>query len=515
MAWLTNWGYRKSHGINAATGAGTLYQKRVKVYYGSGSDSGENVYLAGKCRTDFGDVRFTDDDGSTLLDYWMESKTDSNNAVFWVEVADSLESAAQTIYVYYGKADATTTSNGDTTFPFHDHFPNASLDLNKWVKYSGTENPTVSNSILSLSAGAGGIQQKSANYPFVGVYKYAVRARASFPSTNASLAIVGMRSDAFGSDWTAFRKVDASPYVTLSNYNGAETRVNSNWTRGAYQVFEERWISDSVAYLQNETAASGSPVTTHVADAALGVWVYSPNAVTTVDWILIRKYVSPEPAHAAWGSEEESGVPTLKEVTDSLGLADSVLRNKTFSVTDALGVSDQPLLDWSPQVEDTLALSDEAVRGKILDLFDAVGLVDDVGNFAKTLVSIDAVSLADLPLVLTKETSIADSVTLADAVLRDKILSVLDSLGLSDQASFPYQITGVTRDSSGAALGSVTLWIFRVSDKCYFGEKTSGGNGSYTFEAPNTTTEFFIVAFKSGAPDKVGTTYRDLKGEAA
>jgi hypothetical protein len=71
-SWLTGWGYRKSHVINNATGAGTDYQVKVTVYYGSGSDSAGNVYLDGKCRTDFGDVRFTDDDGSTLLDYWLE-----------------------------------------------------------------------------------------------------------------------------------------------------------------------------------------------------------------------------------------------------------------------------------------------------------------------------------------------------------------------------------------------------------------------------------------------------------
>ncbi|MFZ0965718.1 MAG: DUF2341 domain-containing protein [Candidatus Bathyarchaeia archaeon] len=37
----------------------------------------------------------------------MESKVDSDNAVFWVEVADDLSSQDRTIYVYYGKSDAT------------------------------------------------------------------------------------------------------------------------------------------------------------------------------------------------------------------------------------------------------------------------------------------------------------------------------------------------------------------------------------------------------------------------
>lgn len=70
--WLIGWDYRKSHNIVGETGAGTDYQIKIDVHYGSGSDSGEDVYLDSKSRRDFGDVRFTDNDGSTLLDYWME-----------------------------------------------------------------------------------------------------------------------------------------------------------------------------------------------------------------------------------------------------------------------------------------------------------------------------------------------------------------------------------------------------------------------------------------------------------
>jgi len=125
--WLTGWSYRKSHVINYATGAGTLYQKQITVHYGSGTDGDDDVYLNSHCRTDFGDVRFTDDDGTTLLDYWMESKVDSDNAVFWVEVADDLSSSNATIYVYYGKIDAITYSRGQNTFAFLDEFE-------KWTK---------------------------------------------------------------------------------------------------------------------------------------------------------------------------------------------------------------------------------------------------------------------------------------------------------------------------------------------------------------------------------------------
>lgn len=63
--------YRKNHEIDGSVaGAQTDYQVKVKAYYASGVDSGEDVYLGGKCRGDFGDVRFRQ--GETELDYWME-----------------------------------------------------------------------------------------------------------------------------------------------------------------------------------------------------------------------------------------------------------------------------------------------------------------------------------------------------------------------------------------------------------------------------------------------------------
>ena len=97
--WLSGWNYRKTHVIQNATGAGNNYQVRITVHYGTGTDSGEHVYLNEHCKTDFGDIRFTDDNGTTLLDYWMESYTIGDHAVFWVKIADNLDNTSATIYI--------------------------------------------------------------------------------------------------------------------------------------------------------------------------------------------------------------------------------------------------------------------------------------------------------------------------------------------------------------------------------------------------------------------------------
>jgi hypothetical protein len=80
---------------------------------------------------DFGDVRFTDNDEQTLLDYWIEEKTLGSYAVFWVEVQDDLSSSNAEIYVYYGNNYAPTTSDGSATFVEYEDFngPTQSMTL--------------------------------------------------------------------------------------------------------------------------------------------------------------------------------------------------------------------------------------------------------------------------------------------------------------------------------------------------------------------------------------------------
>ncbi|MFX1506503.1 MAG: DUF2341 domain-containing protein, partial [Promethearchaeota archaeon] len=119
---LPGWSFRKSHTILPAAGAGTNYQVKFNVHYGSGTDSGGDVYLGGQCQADFDDLRFTSSDGETELDYWIAETHSGDNATVWVEVAADLSSSSQTIYLYYGNSEVTTTNNGLNTFIRWDDF---------------------------------------------------------------------------------------------------------------------------------------------------------------------------------------------------------------------------------------------------------------------------------------------------------------------------------------------------------------------------------------------------------
>ena len=71
-------------------------------------------------------------------------------------------------------------------------------------------------------------------------------------------------------------------------------------------------------------------------------------------------------------------------------------------------------------------------------------------------------------------------------------------------------ISGVTRDSSGNALGNCTVWLFRSSPtKLFFAETTSDENGNYSFVAPSVWT-YFLRAHKDGSPNVFGVTDDDI-----
>jgi hypothetical protein len=308
--WLTGWTHRKSHLINYASGAGTLYQKQITVHYGSGTDGDDDVYCNSHCRTDFGDIRFTDDNGTTLLDYWMESKTDGDYAVFWVEVADDLSTQNQTIYIYYGKSDATTTSNGTNTFLSFDDFSDGEYTTNPtWTAESGT--------------------WSAADYTLKGTTLvddwYTVRT----PSTNVNCAWRYKFKMGGTGTWHQqyFEFMTATDSYSILIYNegaAAQIRLYYDTTAGKYLegdiLASFAWIPDTNWHIIEirRTSAGLMKVfldgvekisvthTTITTSQYIRVGEDNTGTSDSFDEVFIRKYVNQEPSHGSWGIEETS-----------------------------------------------------------------------------------------------------------------------------------------------------------------------------------------------------------------
>jgi len=303
--WLVGWNYRKSHVINPSSGAGTNYQVKITVHYGSGTDSGADVYLGGKCKTDFGDIRFTRSDKITLIDYWMEDKVDGDYATFWVEVPDDLSSNSATIYIYYGNSSATTTSNGDNTFLFFDDFSGTDINTDKWTVIGSNyitwsiDNGAVRSTVVSPPPEWGIAILKSNYSP---TYNQLIHAKVKVGSgTNIAILYRWADSNNF---ITGYLQSPNKLYMS-EKYGGTwyENYVTFTWSAGNWYDLEVMEVSaNSFVARVGTTTVSKSVHSISGYFALQGPFV--SGGYGWFDNVYVRKYVSPEPSHGSWGSEE-------------------------------------------------------------------------------------------------------------------------------------------------------------------------------------------------------------------
>jgi len=303
-------------------------------------DTGNIVLFNKKCRTDFGDIRFTSSDGTTPLDYFIEDKVDGERAVFWVKVPSiPAYPDSTTIYVYYGNPSAASVSNGAATFPlWFDDFDDGVVGT-EYVKVEGTENVTESGGLLYIETNAlgtfqgvyidittpddvriiakgregAGAQGTSENKQF-GVY-------GRFTNSNTFYILRVLDSDK-GSLWVKrLSKHVAGTATTLEEKENNWDAYASEWyffDLGYYgtvirgTIRKERW---SITYLNGTD--------TEITSGKTGLFVGWDDFTWSFefDWVALAKYVDPEPTNEAWGSEESQPVTTSIPGTLTVGYA--------------------------------------------------------------------------------------------------------------------------------------------------------------------------------------------------
>lgn len=93
-------------------------------------------------------------------------------------------------------------------------------------------------------------------------------------------------------------------------------------------------------------------------------------------------------------------------------------------------------------------------------------------------------------------------------------------VGPSFQGSLPLPvqkliISGVTKDSTGVALASCNVSLYRTSDGAFMESVVSDGSGNYSFSTVGLAQNYYVLAYKAGSPDVAGTTSNALVGVAA
>ena len=110
---LPGWGFYQQVTITNSTGSSlTDYQVRIDL------TSSNFTFGFSHTRPDGGDIRFTDEDGTTLLNYWLESFIPSTMmGKLWVKVPN-IPNGSKSIYLYYGNPGASSQSSASSTFIF-------------------------------------------------------------------------------------------------------------------------------------------------------------------------------------------------------------------------------------------------------------------------------------------------------------------------------------------------------------------------------------------------------------
>jgi len=293
------WKSRKKITITNSTTSQTNYPIMITVNRSAGTDTANTVYLGTSCNSDYSDIRFTNS-ALSLLPYWIEHPNTTSTSNIWVN-CDSLPNGTATFYIYYGKPSATTTESGADTFTFFDDFGGSSIDAAKWTT-SGS--PSVSNSILSLPTGTNVVVSKiqtfgnnySARYiftPSFGGYGY-----YTFSNTDSSI-LTGIR----------YYDVNKCDVVTLKS----GTWVTSSKVEhpSAITIGELKRTSAGMDYYVNNSLTPLNTNNTNIADN-IGFRVYVEGGnLGSIDWVIIRPYISSEPTVTTWGIVEriiQSGV---------------------------------------------------------------------------------------------------------------------------------------------------------------------------------------------------------------
>ena len=71
-------------------------------------------------------------------------------------------------------------------------------------------------------------------------------------------------------------------------------------------------------------------------------------------------------------------------------------------------------------------------------------------------------------------------------------------------------LSGITRDSSGVALGGCEVELMLTATDVKVDKVASDTSGNYSFKSGQYGKTYYIVAYKAGSPDVAGTTVNTL-----
>lgn len=321
---LSGWKYRKKQVITGLdTSILTNYQIHVTVHFGAGVDTSTDVYLNSLGNTDFSDLRFTRSNGTTLLDYWIYEKVDSDYAKVWVEVNSIPASpGSTTLYMYYGNSSAATLSDADNTMVFWDNFDSG---LGKWTStqsfvFVSTAAPFANKLNINTQAGhpgaIGGVKSnstfnKSTNGDFILEYTNFIYSFSNINNNlflgigDSSIFLVTTNIPGTANARRAGYQGEETIGKTFSASNGSDgfgtiNTVVIDWTTA--RKVSIAWFGTSSSLLVDDTVLNTISGLNDNANYSIYINIEPQSSAEdiSIDYIWIRKYSQNPPTLRTW-----------------------------------------------------------------------------------------------------------------------------------------------------------------------------------------------------------------------
>ncbi|MCL5407381.1 MAG: DUF2341 domain-containing protein [Patescibacteria group bacterium] len=316
--WIANdglgnsWGYRKAITVDNTQTASILtdYQTVMTI-------DTQALVSAGKMSSDCKDIRFTDNDKITPLNFWLESGCNTTTTRVWIKVPSIPASSTATIYLYYGDSSATSASNGNNTFILFDDFNDNSIDVTKWTVVDPGNKFSESGSKLNFIYGSGAGNWNASIYSNQNFSRSELSFEFNYKRTSAyspyNAFMWGWKDTTTGVSYAnlvhgEYSQADAGCTVNCTNPNyekGAGTG-SITWQQALDYVVRLRLKSTAGVYYDQSTDGgvtwTTAQQTSAYNDTPLKVaWMhYSGDEI--VDNAKVRKWTANEPALSA-GSE--------------------------------------------------------------------------------------------------------------------------------------------------------------------------------------------------------------------
>jgi len=305
IVFLSGWGYRQPYDLTYA-GSLSNYPIFFNVYKGEGTSSGDNVYLNDHCSDFPNDINFTDS-SNNLLYCWVED-SNSSWAGIWVNAVTVPDTD---LYVYYGNPEQTSfTSDGNSVFSLFDHF-------DEWNATSWGEQPgyvTIADSTLIITA-------TSANNWLRGLTSFGpydlslnMRRKVSWiTATWQKAAEAGFSNGLTPMDTFTELAYDSIYWRSITKNDDTATWIASTIARDYnFHLFNFTWKSGECKLYVDSILATTHNTNIPDEECPIGFSAYDAQGTETrqtIDYLFLRKWVSPEPTKS-WGSEE-SAVKTV------------------------------------------------------------------------------------------------------------------------------------------------------------------------------------------------------------